>query len=74
MIPLTLAPGGEELKIVRISGRDQVCRHLSELGFVPDATVTIVSEISGNMILSLKSSRVALDKRMTDKIMVERKI
>lgn len=71
MMPLTMAPAGEAHTIVKINGKDEVRQHLNELGFVPDAVGTIVNEIGGNMIISLKSSRVALDKTMTNRIMVE---
>ena len=33
-------------------------------------TVTVVNELGGNMILSIKDSRIALDKGMAMRIMV----
>ena len=45
-------------------------QHLAELGFVVGAEVTVVSEMGGNMILSIKDSRIALDKTMAMRIMV----
>ena len=33
-------------------------------------TVTIVSEISGNLIIQVKESRIALDKTMANRIMI----
>lgn len=71
MMPLTMAPAGEELSVIKINGKDEVRQHLNELGFVPEATVMVVSEMGGNMIISLKSSRVALDKAMANRIMVD---
>lgn len=71
MIPLTMAPTGEELSVVKINGKDEVRQHLNELGFVPEAPVIVINEIGGNMIISLKSSRVALDKAMAGRIMVD---
>ena len=44
--------------------------HLAELGFVVDSDVTVVSEISGNLILQVKDSRIALDKTMANRIMI----
>ena len=63
-MPLTLARAGETNIIRKVTGRDEVRRHLAELGFVVGAPVTVVSEIAGNMILSVKDSRVALDREM----------
>ena len=45
-------------------------QHLSELGFVVGAEVTVVNELGGNLILNVKESRVALDKTMAMRIMV----
>ena len=50
--------------------RDDVRQHLAELGFVVGTEVTVVSELGGNLILSVKESRVALDKTMAMRIMV----
>ena len=43
---------------------------LAELGFVVGAQVKVVSEMGGNLILSVKDSRIALDKAMAMRIMV----
>ena len=71
MMPLTMAKTGETVTIRKITGRDEVRQHLSELGFVVDNTVTVVSEIAGNLILQVKSSRIALDKTMANRILVD---
>ena len=69
-MPLTLARAGETNIIRKVTGRDEVRRHLAELGFVVGAPVTVVNEIAGNMILSVKDSRVALDREMATRIMI----
>ena len=51
-------------------GKDEVRQHLAELGFVVDGTVTVVSEIAGNLILQVKDSRIALDKSMANRVMI----
>lgn len=71
MLPLTMAKQGETVTIRRISGRDEVRRHLAELGFVVDGTVTVVSGIAGNLILQVRGSRVALDRAMANRIMIQ---
>ena len=70
MMPLGMANPGEANIIRKITGKDEVRQHLAELGFVVGEEVTVVSELSGNMILSVKDSRVALDKTMAMRIMV----
>lgn len=69
-MPLTMAQVGERSFIQKITGRDEVRQHLAELGFVVGGEVTVVSEIGGSMILSVKDSRVALDKTMANRIMI----
>ena len=70
MMPLTLAKPGETVTIRKIIGKDELRQHLAELGFVVDSTVTVVSEIAGNLILQVKDSRIALDRSMANRIMI----
>lgn len=70
MMPLTMAKTGETVTIRKITGKDEIRQHLAELGFVVDSTVTVVSELAGNLILQVKESRVALDKTMANRIMI----
>lgn len=71
MMPLSMAGRGEQLTIRKITGKDEVRQHLAELGFVVGSTVTVVNEIAGNLILQVKQSRIALDKTMANRIMVD---
>ena len=70
MMPLGMASVGDTNTIVKITGRDEVRQHLAELGFVVGEDVTVVSQMGGNMILSIKDSRIALDRTMAMRIMV----
>ena len=69
-MPLTMANAGETNTISKIIGKDEARQHLAELGFVIGEKITIVSKIGGNMILTIKNSRIALDKTMTCRILV----
>ena len=70
MMPLTMARPGETVVIRKITGRDEVRQHLAELGFVVDESVTVISEMAGNLILKVKDSRVAVDRTMANRIMI----
>ncbi len=70
MMPLGMTGVGDTGTIRKINGKDEVRQHLAELGFVVGEQVTVVSELGGNMILSVKESRVALNKDMAMRIMV----
>lgn len=69
-MPLTMSKAGDTVTIQKITGNDEVRQHLAELGFVVGETVTIVSEISGNLIIQVKEARIALDKTLAMRIIV----
>lgn len=69
-MPLTMSKAGDTVAIQKITGKDEVRQHLAELGFVVGETVTIVSEISGNLIIQVKEARIALDKTLAMRIIV----
>ncbi|MBR1843179.1 MAG: ferrous iron transport protein A [Oscillospiraceae bacterium] len=71
MLPITMATPGEIVTVKKITGRDEVRQHLGELGFVPDEEVSVVADNGGNLIIAIKSGRVALDKTMANRIFVE---
>ena len=70
MMPLTMAKTGEVNLIKRVGGKEETRRFLENLGFVTGGIVTVVSEISGNMIVNVKESRIAIGKDMANKIMI----
>ena len=70
MMPLAMAGIGDVNTIKKITGQDEVRRHLAELGFVVGEEVRLISRFGGNLILSVKDSRVALDRSMAMRIMI----
>lgn len=69
-MPLTMAPIGETFAIRKITGRDEIRQHLAELGFVIGTDVRVVNSISGNLIIQVRESRVALDRNMAGRIII----
>ncbi len=69
-MPLSMMNIGERGKVVKINGKDETRRFLENLGFVQGSEVTVVSEISGNMIVDVKDTRVAIDRSMANRIVV----
>lgn len=69
-MPLTMASTGDVVVIKRIAGKDEVRRHLAELGFVVGTEIKVVTDMGGNLIIQVRDSRVALDKTMAAKIMI----
>ena len=70
MIPLTYADPGEENVIVKINGRPEVKKHLEDMGFVAGSIIRVVSSVNGNLIVSVKDTKVALDKELAMRIMI----
>ena len=70
MMPLSMVKTGEPNVIRKVGGKEETRKFLENLGFVTGGTVTVVSEIGGNMIVNVKDSRVAIGKDMANKIMV----
>ena len=69
-MPLTMAKEGEANVIRKVGGKEETKRFLENLGFVVGGSVTVVSEIGGNMIVNVKDSRIAIGKDMANRIMV----
>ena len=70
MMPLTMANTGEPNVIKKVGGKEETRKFLENLGFVQGGTVTVVSEIGGNLIVNVKDSRVAIGKDMASRIIV----
>ena len=70
MMPLTLAEIGEENRIKKIGGRQEVKAHLENLGFVVGGAVTVINTIGGNVSVNVKESRIAVSREMAQKIMI----
>ena len=70
MMPLSMAGIGEKKRVIKVGGKDEVRRFLQNLGFVEGVEITVVSELSGNMIINVKDTRIAIDKSMANRIMV----
>jgi len=69
-MPLTMIKTGEENSIKKVGGKEETRQFLAKLGFIPGSHVTVITEISGNVIVSIKESRVAVSREMASKIMV----
>jgi ferrous iron transport protein A len=61
---------GESNIIRKVGGKEETRKFLENLGFETGSEVTVVSQISGNLIVNIKDSRVAIGKDMATKIMV----
>lgn len=67
-IPLAMAAVGTEIRVADIRGNPEIKRFLNNLGFMERTAVTVISELGGNMIVSVKGSRMAISKAMAAQI------
>lgn len=70
MMPLSVLSGGEDAVVKKVGGKPEVKKHLENLGFVVGTDVTVITEQSGNIIVKVKETRVAISKEMANKIFV----
>lgn len=69
-IPLAAMGNGGCGKIVRVAGKTEQRRYLSDLGLVAGTDVSVVNTVSGNLLLEVKGTRIAMDRSMASKIFI----
>lgn len=69
-MPLILAPVGQEVTIVRIAADEKTKKHLSDLGILADAKVTVMSSAGGSIVCRVREGRLALDKNVAAHIFI----
>ncbi len=61
-MPLTMLIPGKEAVIYSCRAKEPTRKFLEGLGIVPGAVISVVTEINGDLIVSVKGSRLALSK------------
>ena len=57
MLPLSFAKAGDKVLVVKIGGKEEVKKHLEDLGFVVGVQVEVNSAVGdGNVIVNVKDS------------------
>ena len=54
MMPITMMKDGETGVIKKVGGKEETRKFLENLGFVVGGSVTVVSDIGGNLIVNVK--------------------
>jgi len=70
-MPLTMVPVGRESVVKTCRTKEETRKFLEGLGIVPGTPVHIISEMGGNLIISVKGSRLALSKGIAQQLMVD---
>lgn len=67
-MPLTFLSPGMEGCVKKITGKDSVRCLLESLGFVAGGKVRMISSSGDNVILGIRGSRIAISRRLADRI------
>lgn len=71
MLPLTFLKKGEKAIVVKVNGTPDIRQHLMDIGFVPGASLMVISQYKGDVIVNIKDSHFAITERMSKNIMVQ---
>ena len=69
-LPLAMVGPDEVARVTRIRGDADLRQHLAELGFVEGSEVKVISRAAGDVIVSVKGARLALNRTMANHITV----
>lgn len=67
---LAMVTMGETRTIIDLTGKEEMKRHLQDLGFVKGEPVKVIGENSSGIIIMVKGVRIAINKGLATKIMV----
>lgn len=70
-MPLTVAPLGKEMKVVKNLVNANAKKHLEDLGLIVGTAVTLVADNAGDLIVKVRDSRIAINKSLAMRIFVE---
>ncbi len=65
-----LTPGKEAI-INGCRAREATKKFLESLGIVPGTSISVVSEMGGSLIVSVKGSRLALNRGVAQQLLVQ---
>lgn len=67
---LAMVALGETKTILDFTGKEEMKRHLQDLGFIRGENVKVIGENQSGIILLLKGVRIALNRGLASKILV----
>ncbi len=69
-LPLAMVGPDERARVAGVRGGADLRQHLAELGFVEGSEVKVISRAAGDVIVSVKGARLALNRSMASRITV----
>ncbi len=69
-MPLTMLMPGVEAVINVCKAKETTKKFLEGLGIIPGAPISVISEMGGDLIVSVKGARLALNKGVAQQLIV----
>ncbi|AFQ42713.1 FeoA family protein [Desulfosporosinus meridiei] len=69
-MPLTMLSPGKEAIVEACRAKETTKKFLEGLGIIPGVTISVITEFSGNLIVAVKGSRLALNRGVAQQVMV----
>ena len=69
-LPLAMVGPDEVARVARVRGDADLRQHLAELGFVEGSEIKVISRAAGDVIVSVKGARLALNRSMASRVTV----
>jgi len=70
-MPLTMLSLGKEAVVEACRAKETTKKYLEGLGIIPGVSISVISEFSGNLIVAIKGSRLALNRGVAQQVMVQ---
>lgn len=67
-MPISFFKVGDEVRIVKIRGKEDLRHHLENLGFVEGAKVKIVNKANQDLILEIKGTQLGVNSQVASHI------
>ncbi len=71
MMPLAIAPTNINLRVLRVAADGKLKKYLETLGILTGGEITLLSQHSGDLLVCIKESRIALNRELAMKIFVK---
>ncbi|MCQ2368243.1 MAG: ferrous iron transport protein A [Kiritimatiellae bacterium] len=68
---LSAVKAGRKVRILKVAGEEGTKKRLNTLGFVAGIVITVVHVSTGNMIVAIHDSRIAINSEVSDNVLVE---
>lgn len=69
-MPLAMMNIGETKIVSEFKGKEEMKRHLQDLGFVKGQEVKVIGDNPSGMVILVKGTRIALNRGLATKIIV----